>query len=92
MVCYGLWLAFFSVRAEAQTAMTPPGDCTTEEHRELKKAVGEACKSVSMQCGEKDDCATLWKSLLQRNVCHRGSATRRRSMFPRWRRGPSPRD
>jgi hypothetical protein len=65
----GLWLMLFSARAEAEEPMKPPGDCTKEEHRELKKAVGQACKSTSMQCYEKDDCATLWMSLIQRSEC-----------------------
>lgn len=69
LICCGLWLTLFSARAAAEEAMTPPGDCSKEEHRELKKAVGEACKSTSMQCYEKDDCATLWKSLIQRSEC-----------------------
>ncbi|MBN8233368.1 hypothetical protein JYK02_38210 [Corallococcus macrosporus] len=30
--------------------MSPPGDCTSIQHRELKRAVGLACKSVPFSC------------------------------------------
>jgi hypothetical protein len=67
--CWVLGLALWSARAEGQRSMKPPGDCTKEEHRELKRAVGEACKSVGMKCTEHDDCATLWKNLRQQSQC-----------------------
>jgi hypothetical protein len=62
-------LALLSVRATAESSMKPPGDCTKEEHRQLKRAVGEACKSTGMKCTEHDDCDTLWKKLIQGSEC-----------------------
>ena len=53
----------------AQQGMSPPGDCTAEEHRRLKAEVGRACKSTSMKCAPEQDCVTLWKNLVQFQQC-----------------------
>lgn len=49
--------------------LAPPGDCTKQEHRELKQAVGEACKAQSMRCDESMDCNALLLNLQRFDAC-----------------------
>jgi hypothetical protein len=57
------------LEAHAQDAMEPPGDCTQDEHRQLKQAVGRACKSESMTCSSDQECAELWSNLIRYQGC-----------------------
>jgi hypothetical protein len=53
----------------AAEPLSPPGDCTEAEHRELKQEVGRACKATSMKCYEQQDCATLIENWLKFQRC-----------------------
>ena len=46
--------------AEPETKdLEAPGDCSKEEHRRLKAAVGEVCKSEPMRCEGSMECPEL---------------------------------
>lgn len=53
----------------AAEPISPPGDCTEEQHRTLKQEVGRACKATSMKCYEHQDCATLIANWLKFQRC-----------------------
>ncbi len=55
--------------------LSPPGDCTLDEHKHLQSLVNKACKGPTRACVPSDDCSQLVEKIDRTAKCIRARTT-----------------